>query len=197
MNTRNANPRILPLIVERWSPRAFAGSVIPQDDLDVILEAAALAPSAFNYQPWRFLYSHREDANWEQFLSLLVPFNASWAKEAGVLLFIVSDSVMQQGEASNPSHSHSFDAGAAWAQMALQATALGYHAHGMTGIDFDRIRTELAVPDSFRIEAAVAIGRRASPDVLPEGLREGEVPSGRKPLSDLAGAGSFASIPKD
>lgn len=194
METRNAHPRVLPLFTERWSPRAFDGSAIPQDDLDVILEAAALAPSAFNYQPWRFLFSHREDANWELFLSLLVPFNASWAKEAGVLLFIVSDSVMQQGEAVNPSHSHSFDAGAAWAQMALQATALAYHAHGMTGIDFDRIRTELAVPESFRIDAAVAIGRRGSPESLPEGLRARELPSGRKPVSALANAGSFASI---
>jgi nitroreductase len=192
MQTRNAHPRVLPLFAERWSPRAFDGSAIPEDDLDVILEAAALAPSAFNYQPWRFLYSHRDDANWEQFLSLLVPFNASWAKQAGVLLFIVSDSVMQQGEQANPSHSHSFDAGAAWAQMALQATALGYHAHGMTGIDFDRIRTELDVPESYRIEAAVAIGRRGSPDILPEGLRAREVPSGRKPVSALANAGPFA-----
>ena len=192
MATRNAHPRVLPLIVERWSPRAFDGSAIREDDLDVILEAAALAPSAFNYQPWRFLYSHRDDANWELFLSLLAPFNASWAKEAGVLLFIVSDSVMQQGEEANPSYSHSFDAGAAWAQMALQATALGYHAHGMTCIDFDRIRTELAVPESFRIEAAVAIGRRGSPDLLPEGLRDRDVPSGRKPVSALANAGSFA-----
>ncbi len=197
METRNAHSRILPLFAERWSPRAFDGSAVPEDDLDVILEAAALAPSAFNYQPWRFLYSHRDDANWELFLSLLVPFNASWGKEAGVLLFIVSDSVMQQGEEANPSHSHSFDAGAAWAQMALQATALGYHAHGMTGIDFDRTRTQLSVPDSFRIEAAVAIGRRASPDILPEGLRAREVPSGRKPVSALAYAGSFASLQRE
>ncbi|MFC3174019.1 nitroreductase family protein [Novosphingobium bradum] len=192
METRQANPRVMPLFVERWSPRAFDGSAIPRDDLDVILQAAALAPSAFNYQPWRFLYAHREDANWDLFLSLLIPFNASWAKAAGALVVILSDSVMQQGEAANPSHSHSFDAGAAWAQMALQATALGYHAHGMTGIDFDRVRTELAVPESFRIEAAVAIGRRGAPDLLPEGLRERELPSGRKPLSALAHAGPFA-----
>ena len=194
MEIRNAHPRVMPLIAERWSPRAFDGSAVLEDDLDVILEAAALAPSAFNYQPWRFLYSHRDDANWGLFLSLLIPFNASWANGAGVLLFIVSDSVMLQGDEANPSYSHSFDAGAAWAQMALQATVLGYHAHGMTGIDFDRIRTELAVPDSFRIEAAVAIGRRGSPEILPEGLRAHEVPSGRKPVSDLANAGSFASL---
>jgi len=192
MTTRNASPRILPILAERWSPRAFDGSAIPQEDLDIMLEGAALAPSAFNYQPWRFLYAHRDDANWAQFLSLLIPFNASWAKDAGVLLFILSDTLMLHGDKADPSHSHSFDAGAAWAQLALQATALGYHAHGMTGIDFDRIRSELGVPDHFRIEAAVAVGRRASPDILPEALREREVPSGRKPVAAIAQAGGFS-----
>ena len=37
----------------------------------------------------------------------------------------------------------------------------------MTGIDFDGIRNDLGVPDHFRVEAAVAIGRRASPETLP------------------------------
>lgn len=196
MDTRNANPRVLPLMVDRWSPRAFDGSAIPQDDLDVILDAAGLAPSAFNYQPWRFLYSHRDDANWDLFLSLLVPFNASWAKEAGVLVFVVSDTLMRKGEDGNPNHSHSFDAGAAWALLALQATALGYHTHGMTGIDLASIPEALGIPVDFRVEAAIAIGTKGPADLLPEGLREREVPSGRKPVSAIAAAGGFANLPQ-
>ena len=42
-----------PLLVNRWSPRALdASDVITSDDLHAILEAARLAPSAFNEQPW-------------------------------------------------------------------------------------------------------------------------------------------------
>lgn len=185
------NAAVLPLFVERWSPRAFDESEIPDADLEAIFEAAGLAPSAFNYQPWRFLYAKRGDANWERFLSLLVPFNASWAKDAGVLIFIVSDTAMRNGEKADPSHSHSFDAGAAWAQMALQATALGYHAHGMVGLDFPRANNELAIPEGFRIEAAVAIGKRDSAERLPDALREREKPSDRKPVSEIAIPGSF------
>ena len=98
---------------------------------------------------------------------------------------------MQRGDSTSPSHSHSFDAGAAWALMALQATELGYHAHGMVGVDFDRARRELAIPDDWRIEAAIAIGRRDHPDRLPEALREREKPSGRKPVDEIAIAGNF------
>ena len=44
-----------------------------------IFEAARWAPSAFNAQPWRFLYAKRESADWERFLGLLIPFNQGWA----------------------------------------------------------------------------------------------------------------------
>jgi len=192
MTTRTADPRVHQLFVDRWSPRAFDESAIPDADLAVIFEAAGLAPSAFNYQPWKFLYARRGDAHWDSFLSALVPFNQSWAKDAGVLVYILSDTRITQDESETDFYSHSFDAGAAWAQMALQATALGYHAHGMTGLDFDKARDVLAVPPRFRVEAAVAIGRRDEPERLPEGLREREVPSTRKPIDEIAVAGPFA-----
>lgn len=192
MTARHAHPKVLPLLVERWSPRSFVAEPIPNEDLHVIFEGAALAPSAFNLQPWTFLYAQRGDANWDLFLSLLVPFNAGWAKDASALVFIVSDTLQKRGDQPAPLYSHSFDAGAAWACMALQATALGYHVHGMTGIDFDRAVTELRIPADYRLEAAVAIGRIGSPDALPDGLREREFPSGRRPLAETVRPGRFA-----
>lgn len=189
--TRIATARIVPLFVDRWSPRSFDESRIPQEDLDAIFEAAGLAPSAFNYQPWKFLYAHRGDENWDRFLSLLIPFNQSWAKDASVLIYIVSDTVMRTADANTPLRSHSFDAGAAWAQMALQATALGYQAHAMAGVEFDKARAELGVPVDHAIEAAVVIGTRAPAERLPEGLREREVKSTRKPVGEVAIPGNF------
>ena len=179
-----------PLFLNRWSPRAFDGSVMPADDLRTILDAGRWAPSSFNYQPWRFLYATRDDAaNWARFLDLLIPFNAIWAKEASVLLFILSETTM--GSPDKPSHSHSFDAGAAWSAIALQSTLIGYHAHGMVGIDMDKTRAELGIPDGFRIEAAVAIGRMGDPASLPEKLQAREEPSNRKPLEEIAYSGNF------
>ncbi|MDD3798369.1 MAG: nitroreductase family protein [Novosphingobium sp.] len=181
------------LFTRRWSPRAFDGSVLEESALFRLFEAAHWAPSAFNAQPWRFLYALRGGADWERFLDLLIPFNRSWTQSASALIFILSDCHMRNpdGTAKAASHSHAFDAGAAWAQLALQATLDGLHAHGMTGIEFEKAAAELAVPEGFRIEAAVAVGRIGDPATLPEGLREREVPSGRMPVSQLAFAGSF------
>lgn len=193
MSPRQPDHPVHPLFVDRWSPRAFDGSDIPDADLLTIFEAARWAPSAFNSQPWRFLYAKRGDANWERFLSLLIPWNQGWAHSASVLIYILSDSMPITSKTGEPqgSHSHSFDAGAAWACLALQATSMGYHAHGMSGVEFDRARAELGVPERFRLEAAAVIGRIGDPAMLDEKLRAREVPSGRKPLSDFVHAGNF------
>jgi nitroreductase len=191
-DARHPDYPVDPIFITRWSPRAFDRSVLPDADLMTILEAARWAPSAFNYQPWRLLYAKRESADWERFLSCLIPFNQGWAHNASVLIFICSDTLMEMkpGQA-NPNHTHSFDAGAAWASMALQATMLGYHAHGMSGVDWDKVRDALKVPERFRVDAACVLGRIGSLDVLDEKLQAREVPSGRKPVADFAFAGDF------
>lgn len=191
--SRSASPAIEPLFLDRWSPRAFDGSTLSQADLDLLFEAARWAPSAFNYQPWRFLFAHRDTPLWDEFLGFLLPFNQSWVRNASVLVFILSDQSMDKGDGSEPrpNHSHSFDAGAAWATLALQATRMGLHSHGMTGVDFDAARETLGVPDRFRVEAAVAIGRQADKGILPEALQAREAPSDRKPLDQFRFEGRF------
>jgi len=187
---RTTDTALDPLFLHRWSPRAYDGTAIPAADLRTILDAGRWAPSSFNYQPWRFLYATRDDAaNWQRFLDTLIPFNANWVKESSVLIYVLSETTM--GSPDKPSHTHSFDAGAAWGSIALQAHLLGYHAHGMIGLDLDNARAELAVPEGFRIEAAIAIGTKGDPSVLPESLRARDVPSDRKPLDDIAYPGNF------
>jgi len=193
MTPRQADHPIDPLFLERWSPRAFDGSDIPDADLAAIFEAARWAPSAFNSQPWRFLYARRGDENWQRFLGLLIPWNQGWAHSASVLVYILSDTLPMTGRDGTPkeSRTHSFDAGAAWVSLALQATRMGYHAHGMSGIDYELARAELGVPERCRIEAACVIGRIGDPAILDEKQRAREHPSDRKPQSEFVFAGAF------
>jgi nitroreductase len=194
MTERQADHPIDPLFLERWSPRAFDGSEVPDEDLAAMFEAARWAPSAFNSQPWHFLYAKRGSSDWERFLSLLIPWNQSWAHSASVLVYIVSDSLPftdKETGAPATSHTHSFDTGAAWVSLALQATRMGYFAHGMSGIQFELARAELGLPDRYRLEAACAIGRIGDPAQLDEKLRGREHPSDRKPASGFVHAGNF------
>jgi nitroreductase len=192
-NSRTADHPIEPIFLERWSPRAFTGEEISEHTLRTMFEAARWAPSSYNSQPWRFLYARRDNAHWDKFLGLLNPFNQSWAKTASAIVFVVSSETMAVPgkDTPVPSHSHSFDAGAAWGYLALQATAMGWQAHGMVGIELERIYTELKVPPGYRVEAAVAIGRQGPKTLLPEALQAREMPSDRKPVTAIALEGGF------
>ncbi len=190
---RTADHPIDPLFLDRWSPRAYDANPMPNADLLTILEAGRWAPSAFNVQPWRFLYAHRTDKHWTDFLSVLDPENRQWAGSASALIYLISDTVMPADE-DRPemiSKYNSFDAGSAWMQIALQATALGYATHAMAGLDFEHATTVLGLPDRFRLEVGITIGRAAEANRLPHDLRVREVPSNRYPLEQISYPGPY------
>lgn len=193
MSQRQPEHPINPLFVDRWSPRAFDASPISQEQLHALLEAARWAPSAHNAQPWRFVYALRDSAEWPAFLDLLIANNQRWAANASVLLIVLSKRSFQAPgkDAPAPLGSHAFDAGAAWASLALQAAHDGLATHAMGGFDRERARALLGVPADYDIHVAVAIGRRAERDSLPDDLRAREQPNQREPLQRLAAAGRF------
>jgi nitroreductase len=177
------------LFLDRWSPRAMSGEPLTEEELMTLFEAARWAPSSYNNQPWRILYARRETENWETFLNLLVEGNRAWAKDAAALLLFVSKETFDFN--GQPYPTHSFDTGAAWENLALQATMVGLVTHGMQGFDYERARSELNVPEGFRVEAMIAVGRPGDPAQLPEPIRAREAPSGRKPLSEITCEGAF------
>jgi nitroreductase len=196
VNSRSTDYPIDPLFLQRWSPRAFTSAPMSEYELLTILEAGRWAPSSYNSQPWRFIYARRDTEHWPKLLRLLTESNQSWARTASALVIVISKRTLLPRGADRevPSHSHSFDTGAAWASLALQAARSGWAAHGMVGFDIPRAATELGVPDGYRVEAAIAIGKQGDKSILPESLRAREAPSDRRPLSQLAGEGSFGAI---
>src|ERR1700741_4375690 len=100
------------LIRERWSPRAFADKPIPPQVLRSIFEAARWAPSSNNEQPWAYLVASKDDANsFDKTLSVLVEFNANWAKGAPVLALAVAELAFAKNNA--PNRNAQYDTGAA------------------------------------------------------------------------------------
>jgi nitroreductase len=186
---RKAAHAIDNLFLDRWSPRAMTGEPIAQEDLMTLFEAARWAPSSYNNQPWRMLYARRDTEQWPFFFDLLVEFNQSWAKNAGALVLFISKTTFDMN--GEPSVTHSFDTGAAWENLALQGWLKGLVVHGMQGFDYARARTELNVPEGYKVEAMIAIGKPGDPETLPPELREREVPSDRRPLDQTICEGKF------
>ena len=192
-NSRVADHPIDPKFLERWSPRALTGEAILEAELMTIFEAARWAPSSYNSQPWRFIYALRDTPSWDVLFGLMNEMNKSWAKDAAALIIVLSKSTLLPPgkDREIPSYSHSFDAGAGAGYLALQASMLGWAAHGMVGFDMDSTFAKLQVPEGYRVEAAIAIGRRGDKAQLPEPLQKLEAPNGRLPLSKLVMEGHF------
>lgn len=193
LNLRGADHPVDPQFVNRWSPRAFSEDAIDRATLLTLFEAARWAPSSFNSQPWRFVYATRDSEQWTQFLGFLNDFNRGWAHRAAALVIVLSKSTFTHpGSAMEVSTiSHSFDSGAAWGYLALQASLAGWHAHGLAGIERDKIRAELNIPEVYSIEAGIAIGRLGDRASLSEMLQAREIPTSRKPLGEIATEGRF------
>ena len=192
---RRSEHEVSPLFLNRWSPRSFTGDDISDDVLFRLFEAARWAPSARNVQPWRFLYAKRQTPDFTVFVDFLVAQNQSWARQASALVVLLSAKTFIVDGTETPLASHSFDAGAAWAALSLQANLSGWHTHAMGGFDREKVRRALSVPDDFAIEVVIAIGKIGDKDALPPGLKEREVPTGRLALEELVTAGAFRDRP--
>lgn len=192
LNGRVAEHDIDALFLRRWSPRAFTEEAIPEAELLRCFEAARWAPSAYNSQPWHFIYARRGTERWPVFLDILNEWNRGWAQHAAALVIVTSRTKFDQpGKGETPLPTHSFDAGAAWSNFALQALLSGWHTHGMSGFDRDKARDLLSLPPEYEADAAIAIGRLGDKATLPEKLQERELPNNRKPLGSIVSEGAF------
>lgn len=168
----------------------MSGEALTDEELFTLFEAARWAPSTYNEQEWRFLYARQGTAHWPTFYNLLATGNQDWCHRASVLVVILAHKVFARNGKPNPVHL--FDCGAAWENLALQATAMGLVAHGMQGFDYDQARVELKVPDDYAVAAMIALGKPGDPGELPAELRSVEKPSDRRPVKDSIYEGPFS-----
>lgn len=183
-NLRQPEAEVGALFVDRWSPRSFSTEELTDEQLNSLFEAARWAPSCYNEQPAHFIYARTAEDR-ERFCEALMDGNKVWARNAPVLLFVLTRKVF--GHNGKPNRWAAFDAGSAWMSLALQARMLGLHAHAMAGFHRDKAFDILGInPEEYEVMAAVAIGRRADPSQLDEQAAAKEIPNDRRPLAEVA-----------
>ena len=186
---RHAEHEIDDVFLMRWSPRAFSREPVEEETLLRVFECARWAASSNNEQPWRFLIA-RSEADRKKFLDFLVPGNQVWARDAPVLVLIVSKKTFSYNGKDNKVYQ--FDAGTASGYMTLGCTLNGLIAHGMAGFDADMARATLGIPTDFEPMAVFAIGKHGDKSTLPPDVAAREVPSGRRPIKESMMEGGFS-----
>ncbi|MBT4110432.1 nitroreductase family protein [Candidatus Woesearchaeota archaeon] len=189
INNREIQFPLNKIFPKRWSPRSFNGKKLTKTQIMTLFEAARWSPSAFNGQPWKFVYTERGDKNWKRLLNLLIPFNQMWVKNSSLLVFVISNKKFEYNGKSNKTHS--FDVGAAWMSVALQASLMGLAAHGMSGINYKKATEVLKIPKNYKLEMAFAVGKKDLKSKLPADFQKMEVQSDRNKVNKFISKGTF------
>jgi nitroreductase len=178
------------LIRHRWSPRAFSDKPVDREILASLFEAARWAPSSNNEQPWAYFVATKDNAeDFAKMVSVLVEFNADWAKNAPVLLLAVSRLKFANG---NPNRNAFYDTGAATALLSVEATARGLAVHQMAGFDPAKAKQVFEIPEDCEPIAAIAVGFPGDPNSLSQKLQDREnAPRTRKPLTEFVMSGRW------
>ena len=173
---------IMQEIKERWSPRAFSGKEVPEEELMAVLEAARYAPSSANVQPWRFLVAKKKD-DLEKMRSILDPGNQKWANRAPILILIAADKINHSKGKNN--RWNMFDTGTAWGFLSLEAQRRGLITHAMGGFNAERARKLFQISDHYDLMAVVAVGYYGNKSELSEFNQSREHPNTRREIKDL------------
>lgn len=173
---------IMPLIKERWSPRAFSRGQISKETVMAVIEAASFAPSCFNEQPWRFIIADNPE-KLSKMHRILVKQNLEWAGKAPVLFLVLSYKYFDSDKSKN--RWNMFDTGTAWGYMSLEAQKRGCITHAMGGFSQKKAREEFDISDEYDIMAVVALGKMGDKSELSSERQKDEYPNERKNINEL------------
>jgi nitroreductase len=140
-------------IKSRYSARSYLNKPVEEEKLDRILDAARLAPSGSNRQPWKFVVVR--DAGTRKKL-VPVCFNQEFVGQAPVVIAAVGlmpDRIMSCGVPGDP-----VDVAIALEHVALAATAEGLGTCWIGSFHQDRIRALLGVPANAKVVEVMTLG---------------------------------------
>jgi nitroreductase len=145
-------------IKNRWSPRAFSDKPLTDEMVRLLFEAARLAPSSRNEQPWNYYFVRRENKNvFGNIVDILTGNNPDWATEAQVLIVSVLKKNLDYKNRPNGKALH--DIGAANISIAIQASEMGLQVHQMGGFDKVKAAEYLKLDnDNFEPVTVIAVG---------------------------------------
>ena len=133
------------LIEKRRSIRKYKPIKVPRDKIMKILEAARIAPSASNRQPWHFIVVEDKDM-----IKKLA--KSEWAASAPAMIVGLADTEASPGWCVN-------DFGIAFEHLVLAATDLGLGTCWMGQSNReDLVRSLLDIPEKYKVVALATIG---------------------------------------
>jgi nitroreductase len=168
---------LLILFSRRQSVRAYSDQLVEKDKLLRCLEAARLAPSACNAQPWKFIVIENpalKNAIADCSSGKMLPLN-HFTKQAPVHVAIVRERAnltSSVGQVVKNKEYPLMDIGIAAIQFCLQATAEGLGTCMLGWFDEKKAKKLLGIPRNKRLELIITVGYPQSPEIRTKRRKE-------------------------
>lgn len=156
MNGMNENkyPDFLALAKARGSVRAFAPVAVERAKLEYMLEAARLAPSAVNFQPWCFVVVRDPG----ELKALYECYPREWFASAPACIVVCGNHEVSWKRASDGKDFCDVDTAIATEHLALAAAEQGLGSCWVCNFDTVRCREVLNLPPSWEPIALLPVG---------------------------------------
>ncbi|OPZ99002.1 MAG: 5,6-dimethylbenzimidazole synthase [Planctomycetes bacterium ADurb.Bin412] len=149
-------------IQNRRSVRAYNPRPIPEATLHKVLEALRLAPSACNFQPWRFLLV--QDPQLRQKVAA-ASCNQAWMAEAPVIVVACGTPAKAYKKMGGYGSSIDIDLAIALDHLSLAAVAEGLGTCWIGAFDETAVKTLLQIPAEAKVVAMMPLGYPRSDDL--------------------------------
>ncbi len=145
--------QFIELAKKRFSVRQFNPEKVEEHKLKHILEAARIAPSAVNYQPWHFIVLTDEKKR----EAVSSTYNAQWIRSAPVIIAACGDHSASWKRGDGKDHLD-IDVAIAIDHITLAAAELGLGTCWVCAFDAEKCKRILGLPDSFEVVALIPLG---------------------------------------
>lgn len=160
------------LIKQRYSVRNFKNIPLEKQTLMQVLEAARIAPSAVNFQPWHFIVVTQP----ENLAKLHNTYPRDWFKAAPAVILACADHSQSWKRNLDGKDSADIDVAIAVDHLTLQAAEMGLGTCWVCNFDTQKCAELLKLPGHIQPVAMIPIGYPAD-DNIPE--------KKRKPMEDI------------
>lgn len=165
---------VIDLMKKRFSVRSFQDKPVLSEDLNTILEAGRIAPSACNLQPWKFLVIDSDEAREK----VCRCYSREWLKETPVVIAVLGDHDVSWKRHDSKDHCD-VDAAIAADHMTLAAAELGLGTCWICAFDAAAFRELFDLPRNLEPIALLPVG-------VPAGQADlNRFDKMRKPLEDI------------
>jgi len=168
------------VIRTRRSVRSFKKDPIPEEVLNRVLEAARVAPSGSNRQPWKFILI-KDDTLKQKMIPACD--NQDFVAEAPLIIVGCGQKLSFNRGGYMGEMSMLVDVSIAFTHLILAARAEGLRTCWIGAFNNDEIKKLLGIPDEYEVVAATPLGY-PSEDVFTE-------PRNRKDLDEILSVNKY------